>query len=762
MELYLEKLNENQLKPVLDTEGAVLVTAGAGSGKTRVLTSRIAYLVNDKGVYPYNILAITFTNKAAKEMKERLSKMIDNSDKMWVCTIHKMCVQMLRFFGEKLGYNDRFTIYSDNEKDRVLKKLFAYYNIDNDKIIKNVKYHINHAKMLGESSDEYAAKNADAKFIDETLKIYSAYEKELKASNALDFDDLLIKTYELLACHKDVLDYYSDKFKYIHVDEFQDTNSLQYNIIKLLTVKNKNIFAVGDDDQSIYGWRGAEIENILGFEKDFKGAKLYKLEQNYRSTKNILDAANHVIKNNKTRRAKRLWTESDGGEIVDFYEAADENNEALLAATIIKSKLAMGYKPSDFAVLMRVNALSRAYEQEFLKYGIPNKIFGGFKFFERKEIKDLSAYLRIINNPNDNDAFLRIINVPKRGIGEKTIETLLNYARENNQSLYDILLFGQPPVNSGTLKKLNDFKSILTNLVILSADLNIYELTKKIIEDTDFIGMFEAPTTENDNKKMNINEFLSSVADFQDKNKTAGLSEYLNSITLSSDTDDINEEDSVTIATIHAVKGLEFRVVFLCGLDENIMPISRAITNDNELEEERRLMYVAITRAREKLYITRAFSRFLYGERQPTMRSRFLNELSGIIDLKDNYNKGSNEKSSERNYNSYSKSGYDSSSNVINTYKSRSYNSEKNVDFDESKSYGGAKLSNSFFTANKPQQGKKDLSEFIAGAIIEHTKFGEGRIISVKGSGANTIADVAFKNIGIKQLSISLAPIKIK
>ena len=759
MEQYLKQLNESQLKPVLDTEGAVLVTAGAGSGKTRVLTSRIAYLVKEKNVYPYNILAITFTNKASKEMKERLSKMIDNSDKMWVCTIHKMCVQILRFFGEKLGYNDRFTIYSDNERERVLKKLFLLFNIDNEKAIKNVKYHINRAKMLGESCEEYASKNSDAKYIEETIKVYCAYEKELRACNALDFDDLLIKTYELLAGFKDVLDYYSEKFHYIHVDEFQDTNSLQYKIIKLLTFKYNNIFAVGDDDQSIYGWRGAEIENILGFERDFPNAKLYKLEQNYRSTKNILDAANYVIKNNKIRRNKRLWTESEGGEKVDFYEAADENNEALLAATIIRSKLAAGYKPSDFAVLMRVNALSRAYEQEFLKYDIPNKIYGGYKFFERKEIKDLSAYLRLINNPNDNDAFLRIINVPKRGIGERTIEILINYARENNQSLYDVLLFGEPELNSGTKKKLDNFKSILTSLVILSANLKIYQLTKEIIEKTDFISMFDAPSTENDNKKMNINEYLSSVADFQEKNTTAGLSEYLNSITLSSDADEIAEEDCVTIATIHAVKGLEFRVVFLCGLDENILPISRAVMSDNELEEERRLMYVAITRAKEKLYITRARSRFLYGDRQPTVRSRFLNELSGIVDLGDNYNQKPKEKeyNSERSYNNYN-GGYNSK-NII-SFKNRSYNEEKAEETEVGKSFGGAKLSGGYLSA-KPQSEKKDFSKFVKGAMISHLKFGEGRIISVKGSGANMIADVAFKNIGVKQLSVSIAPIKI-
>ena len=455
------------MKPVLDTEGAVLVLAGAGSGKTRVLTSRIAYLVEEKGVYPSSVLAITFTNKAAKEMQQRLSAMTENAESMWICTIHSMCVRILRMYADRLGYNKNFSIYSETERAGIIKKSFAECDYDDEKLLKNVKWHIANAKMLGLDPDSYLEKNSDVRGIRDICNVYNVYCNHLKANNALDFDDLLTETLRLLETDPEALELLSGRFRYIHVDEFQDTNTVQYDIVRLLSTVHGNLFAVGDDDQSIYGWRGAKIENILHFERDFRGAKVYKLEQNYRSTKNILKLANQVIKNNDMRKDKVLWTENDEGNAARYFEAETETDEALFAARTISDLMRQGYAFSDFAVLMRINALTRSYEQEFSKYGIPYKVFGGFRFYERKEIKDLLAYLRIVNNPFDSEAVTRIINVPKRGIGVKTVQVLEDYAAQTELSVYDALFdLDGLPLNAGSKSKLAAFGNFLKNIVI--------------------------------------------------------------------------------------------------------------------------------------------------------------------------------------------------------------------------------------------------------------------------------------------------------
>ena len=438
MQDVMQSLNEEQILPVRQTEGPVLVIAGAGSGKTRVLTSRIAHLVKDMGVSPFNILAITFTNKAANEMKERLEKMVGDIEELWVCTIHSMCVRILRSDIDKLGYNRNFSIYSETDKEKVLKRIIVSLGFEADKYLKKAKNYISAIKNKDMSIEEFQKDYSWDRDIKDYVKIIEEYELELRKSNSLDFDDLLIKTYHLLAEYKDVLLKYARRFRYVHVDEFQDTNCVQYNIVKLLASYHNNVFVVGDDDQSIYGWRGAKISNILGFEKDFRGAKVYKLEQNYRSTKNILNIANLIIDNNSLRKKKSLWTENAIGEPVEKHTGFEESDEASFVAMKIKNYINSGKKASDFAVLMRVNALSRAFEQEFLKYNIPYKVFGGFKFFDRKEIKDLTAYLRIISNPLDNEAILRVINVPRRGIGDKTVEVILNKAQSENLSVFDI------------------------------------------------------------------------------------------------------------------------------------------------------------------------------------------------------------------------------------------------------------------------------------------------------------------------------------
>lgn len=769
MQNILEKLNSEQIKPVTDTEGAVLVLAGAGSGKTRVLTSRIAYLVEEKGVYPSSILAITFTNKAANEMKERLAKMIDGAESMWICTIHSMCVRILRMFADRLGYNKNFSIYSETERAAVIKKAFAECGFSDEKLLKNVKFHVANAKMLGKSPEEYAQENADVKSIGDIVRVYAAYCDHLKRNNAFDFDDLLTQTLRLLETDKEALEYLSGRFRYIHVDEFQDTNRVQYEIVRLLSVVHGNLFAVGDDDQSIYGWRGAKIENILDFEKDFPGAKVYKLERNYRSTKSILKLANAVIKNNGRRKDKVLWTENGDGEEPQYFQAESENDEALYVARTISDLMnRQGCSFSDFAVLMRINALTRAYEQEFAKYGIPYRVFGGFKFYERKEIKDLLAYLRVINNPFDSEAVTRIINVPKRGIGAKTVETLEQYAKESGLSVYDAVLeVNTLPLNAGSKQKVRAFGALLKELVLKGMETSADELIRDVINDSAILSMYADDSDESINKKANIDEFVNSVDEFCRLNKGAALSDFLNQVTLSSDTDEMNEEDYVTVATVHSVKGLEFKNVFVVGMEENIFPVSRAAYDDGELEEERRLMYVAITRARERLYFTRSRSRYLYGERSMTMQSRFIKEIFPDKEFE----------SPRSAYAEYARRGsafgYGSSYSGYGARRSFARSRDKDEDEYGYRSdlppEGGAQSASSFSAAagyspaakRLSAPAAKDYGAFRTGVKVRHPKFGEGMIISTRGEGSALVANISFPGLGIKSLSVQIAPLTV-
>ena len=765
MEDILQKLNEEQIKPVTDTEGAVLVLAGAGSGKTRVLTSRIAYLIQVKGVYPSSILAITFTNKAAKEMRERLSVMVDGAASMWICTIHSMCVRILRMYADRLGFTQNFSIYSETERTAVVKRAFAECGYEDEKLLKNVKFHIANAKMLGLEPRDYQAENADQRNIDEVTRVYSAYCDHLKKNNALDFDDLLTQTLRLLETDKDALEYLSGKFRYIHVDEFQDTNRVQYEIIRLLATVHGNLFAVGDDDQSIYGWRGAKIENILGFEKDFRDAKVYKLERNYRSTKSILKLANEVIRNNGRRKDKVLWTQNEEGVPARYYAAETENDEALFVARTISDLMNKNrYRFSDFAVLMRINALTRAYEQEFAKYNIPYRVFGGFKFYERKEIKDLLAYLRVISNPFDSEAVTRIVNVPKRGIGARTVEVLEEYANQTQLSVYDAVLdVDELPLNAGSKQKVRAFGTLVKELVIKGDTMSADELIREVINDSGILSMYADDSDESINKKANIDEFVNSVDEFCKLNKGATLSDFLNQVTLSSDTDDMDESDYVTLATIHSVKGLEFKTVFVVGMEENIFPVSRAAFDDNELEEERRLMYVAITRAEERLYFTRSRSRYLYGERSATLPSRFLQELSSVLDVEPR--RSSYSDYTNRNY-SVGYSGYGSR---------RSFSRERSTSRDDYgyqsdlppqtsvgssfSAAGGYRRQNAVTSAQ--YSDKKDYAAFKTGVKVRHPKFGDGLIISTRGEDAQKIANVSFPGLGIKSLSVQIAPLTI-
>ena len=777
---YIERLNSSQRLPVMDTEGAVLVIAGAGSGKTRVLTTRIAHLVNDLGVNPANILAITFTNKAADEMKTRLEKMIDGADRIWASTIHSMCVRILRANISAMGFSKNFSIYDDDDKERAVKRIILDMGLEADKYLKKAKDVISNAKCGDFTPTEYKDDNPFIPEIEKLTEIFIRYNDYLKKCNALDFDDLLIYALRLFEDHPEVLEYYSEKFRYVHVDEFQDTNAVQFKIVKMLASAHKNIFVVGDDDQSIYGWRGAKIANILDFEKSFKGARVYKLEQNYRSTKNILNVANLVIKNNDMRKKKTLWTDNDAGLKPVMYVGNDELDEAQFVALNIKAKILNGARASDFAVLMRINALSRTFEQEFLKYNVPYKVYGGFKFFDRKEIKDLTAYLRVIENPRDNESLIRIINVPRRGIGEKTVAALREQADAEGISLFDEIVDYSSLGKEGAVKnKIAAFKSTVTELVIDSVDKNVAEIIKNVIAKTDFLSQFEEQTEENLSKRMNVDELVASAEEFVKTNPTLTLTDYLSSITLSSDVDDMDSSNFVTVATIHAVKGLEFKYVYVVGLDETIIPSSRACNEVETLEEERRLMYVAVTRAEKELTLTRARSRYLYGERRITEASRFLKEVEPLLDNKSKLNDYPTY--GKRDYSGYGGSKYGNNNQGVygsdsygsggrDLYRdrksgSRSTDSEFGYYADEApapKFGGGAvKSFSSGYSGNKKVEANAGGTLYKQGQTVEHQKFGVGTVIAVRNDESGQKVDVAFKSSGIKTLAAKYAPMKV-
>lgn len=777
----LESLNEEQRLPVLDTEGAVLVLAGAGSGKTRVLTARISHLI-DLGVPPENILAITFTNKAAAEMRARLDVMTDVS-RMWVCTIHSMCVKILRMYAERMGLSQNFSIYSEQERSAVVKQAFKECGYqDDDGLLKSVKWHISNAKMLGLSPSEYARHAAHERNMEPAVRVYEKYAAHLKANNALDFDDLLTVALELLRTDAEAREYLAGRFRYIHVDEFQDTNAVQFEIVQLLASVHGNLFVVGDDDQSIYGWRGAKIENILNFEKVYPKAKVYKLQRNYRSTKAILSLANASIAHNVRRKGKELWTDAEEGEKPVYFEAEEEAGEALYCARTIFEMRKQGYRLSDFAVLMRINALTRSYEQEFAKYNINYKVFGGFKFFERKEVKDILAYLRVAANPFDSEAVMRIINVPRRGIGDKTVQTLMQYAEAEDVSLYDAVMDADRlPLNAGAKAKLGAFGEYLKNLVIDAQVLTVSELTHRLIASSGMLEQYADNSDESVTKRANIEEFANSVDEFVRMNEDATLSDYLQQITLYSDTDEMDDGDYVTIATIHAVKGLEFRCVFLVGLEENIMPTSRAADDPVALEEERRLMYVAITRAKERLWLTRSRSRYLYGRREPTARSQFTGELEEELGIprERTYQRFSGDYTG--GYGGYG--GFAGGARTRDTYvgKASAFGYGAKRDDEGYRTFGTGKPAAGYLrtgarqeqaahvrygnagctSAPKPAAPKQDASRFQVGMRVRHTRFGEGTVTALRGAGSNIIVTVNFDQAGNKDLAAALAPLTI-
>lgn len=722
---YTELLNPEQLKPVLDTEGAVLVLAGAGSGKTRVLTYRIAYLIEEKGVAPHHILAITFTNKAAGEMKERVYQVTGRSE-VTIATFHSLCARILRAEIESLeGFSPNFTIYDDADCTKIVKRLVADLGIDTDKdFFKTVRWHISNAKNHALDPEAYGERIKMERNSSLITDVYRAYEKTLVDNNALDFDDLLLKTVKLFTTRPDILEKYQERFRYIHVDEFQDTNRIQYMLVRMLAMKYGNVFAVGDDDQSIYGWRWAEVQNVKKFHEQFAGCRLYKLEQNYRSTGNILALANKIIANNNSRVGKNLWTAGDKGTGVIYRSLGDEKAEADYVIEQITALMRHnGYNFSDFAILYRANSISRSFEEKLALYNYPYKVVGGNKFFERKEIKDFLAYLKFIANPSDSESILRVINTPKRGIGDGAISKIIQAAQEHGIRLYDAIKrvhsLGLPSATANNISKFSDVIIRLEKVknVPLSG---FIDLAREII---DFESMYDKKDAEDANRLDNIDDFVTAVKEYCKDNENPVLEDFLQSVSLLTDNDRDDEADSVTLATVHGVKGLEFRCVFVVGLEDGLFPIASAIVNDDDLQEERRIMYVAVTRAKERLYLTNAFSRFRYGRREYGLASRFLKE-GGL----------EKEREDKKPYGQY----YEAPKSKID-YTTIS------------------KPTPAFAAAKSSIEKTRDLSKFKVGQIVRHSRFGEGKIIEILGENAR----IEFAGLGVKTFNMRLAPIEI-
>ncbi|WP_314581589.1 DNA helicase PcrA [uncultured Streptococcus sp.] len=761
MHPLLNGMNDRQAEAVQTTEGPLLIMAGAGSGKTRVLTHRIAYLIDEKMVNPWNILAITFTNKAAREMRERAEKLKTEAQDCLIATFHSMCVRILRREADHIGYNRNFTIVDPGEQRTLMKRILKNLNLDPKKW--------NERAILGSISnakndliDEVAYANlADDMYTEIVAKCYTAYQKELRQSEAMDFDDLIMLTLRLFDQNPDVLTYYQQRYQYIHVDEYQDTNHAQYQLVKLLASRFKNICVVGDADQSIYGWRGADMQNILDFEKDYPEAKVVLLEENYRSTKTILQAANEVIRNNRNRRPKNLWTQNEDGEEIVYYRANDEQDEALFVARTIDQLSREGYSHKDFAVLYRTNAQSRTVEEALLKSNIPYTMVGGTKFYSRKEIRDVISYLNLIANPSDNISYERVANEPKRGVGPGTVEKIRDFASSQEMSLLDasanILL---SPVKGKAAQAVYEFANILLDLRECLDDYTVTELVEAVLEKTGYAAVLAAQATlESQARIENIEEFLSVTKNFDespdnpaDESGLDKLSRFLNDLALIADTDDGDTESSeVTLMTLHAAKGLEFPVVFLVGMEENVFPLSRASEDEDELEEERRLAYVGITRAEKILYLTNANSRMLYGKTNYNQPTRFLREISS--DLLDYQGLARPSNSSFKvSYTNSDTSQFGQGMSLAQALQER-----KRQAAPSSISTGTLP----FGKSSQSQPSKPEVAWAI-GDIAHHKKWGDGTVLAVSGSGNSQELKINFPEVGLKKVLASIAPIEKK
>ena len=759
MNPLLNGMNDRQAEAVQTTEGPLLIMAGAGSGKTRVLTHRIAYLIDEKMVNPWNILAITFTNKAAREMRERAEKLKTEAQDCLIATFHSMCVRILRREADHIGYNRNFTIVDPSEQRTLMKRILKNLNLDpkkwNERAILGT---ISNAK--NDLIDEVAYANlAGDMYTEIVAKCYTAYQKELRQSEAMDFDDLIMLTLRLFDQNPDVLTYYQQRYQYIHVDEYQDTNHAQYQLVKLLASRFKNICVVGDADQSIYGWRGADMQNILDFEKDYPEAKVVLLEENYRSTKTILQAANEVIRNNRNRRPKNLWTQNEDGEEIVYYRANDEQDEAIFVARTIDQLSREGYSHRDFAVLYRTNAQSRTVEEALLKANIPYTMVGGTKFYSRKEIRDVISYLNLIANPSDNISYERVVNEPKRGVGPGTVEKIRDFASSQEISLLDasanILL---SPVKGKAAQAVYEFANLILDLRDRLDDYSVTELVELVLKKTGYSAALAAQATlESQARIENIEEFLSVTKNFDespdnpaDESGLDKLSRFLNDLALIADTDDGNQESSeVTLMTLHAAKGLEFPVVFLVGMEENVFPLNRASEDEDELEEERRLAYVGITRAEKILYLTNANSRMLYGKTNYNQPTRFLREISSDL---------LNYQGLARPANSSFKVSYTNS----DTSQFGQGMSLAQALQERKRQAAPSSISTGSLPFGKSSQSSKPEVAWAIGDIAHHKKWGDGTVLAVSGSGNSQELKINFPEVGLKKVLASIAPIEKK
>ena len=752
----LEGMNERQKEAVQHTQGPLLIMAGAGSGKTRVLTHRMAYILAEEEVHPWNILAITFTNKAAREMKERVSQLVGpQAEDMWVSTFHSMCVRILRRDIELLGYQRSFTICDPSEQQTAMKRILKKLDIDSEKYdYRMILNRISQAKNDLEDVEEFNKKYTG--YVEQIIgKCYREYQKELAKSMTLDFDDLIMLTVQLFQKHPETLQYYQQKFQYIHVDEYQDTNHAQYRLVTMLAKKFKNICVVGDADQSIYGWRGADMSNILEFEKDYQNAKVVLLEQNYRSTKTILQAANHVIENNVNRKVKKLWTENEEGQAITYYRAQSEQDEGRYVLSQIQSLLRDGYHYDDFAILYRTNAQSRVMEENLLKSNIPFRLVGGQRFFERLEIKDLLAYLRLIVNSQDDLSFRRIVNSPKRGIGATSLAKLSDFAEVYQFSLLEASLQTTlSPLSGKAAKALEKFATTIEELRKMQEFLSISEFVEQVIEKTGYLAALEQQhTMEADARIENIQEFISVAKQFEqdrleEESEESPLLQFLTDLSLVSDVDsDDGDGRMVTLMTLHAAKGLEFPVVFIIGLEEGIFPSSRSIMEHDDVEEERRLAYVGITRAEQKLFLTNAYSRLLYGRTQTNRPSRFVLEIG------------------EELFDSKQQQSYGSTSRQTASFGSKTSSSGSLFDKYREKSQATAYQPkvvqpSSIQPVRKQIVAANDGAVWKVGDKVMHKKWNVGTVVKVTGEGTNQEIDVAFAGMGIKRLLASFAPIE--
>lgn len=766
MNPLLTGMNDKQAEAVQTTEGPLLIMAGAGSGKTRVLTHRIAYLIDEKMINPWNILAITFTNKAAREMRERAMALNPATSETLIATFHSMCVRILRREADHIGYNRNFTIVDPGEQRTLMKRILKTLNLDpkkwNERAILGT---ISNAKndLLDEVAYEHQAGDMYTQIV---AKCYKAYQEELRRSEAMDFDDLIMMTLRLFDKNPDVLAYYQQRYQYIHVDEYQDTNHVQYQLVKLLASRFKNICVVGDADQSIYGWRGADMQNILDFEKDYPEAKVVLLEENYRSTKKILQAANEVIKNNRNRRPKKLWTQNDDGEQIVYYRANDERDEAVFVASTIDNIIREeGKNFKDFAVLYRTNAQSRTIEEALLKSNIPYTMVGGTKFYSRKEIRDVISYLNLIANPADNISFERVVNEPKRGVGPGTLEKIRNFAYEQNMSLLDasanIML---SPIKGKAAQGVYDFANMILNLRDQLDGLSITEAVEAVLDKSGYLDALSMQQTlESQARIENIEEFMSVTKNFDETNTDGTedetgidrLGRFLNDLALIADTDDGDMEAAeVTLMTLHAAKGLEFPVVFLIGMEEGVFPLSRASEEPDELEEERRLAYVGITRAEEILFLTNANTRTLFGKTSYNRPSRFLREISDDLLQYQGLARPANSSFGVR-FTKEEPTQFGQGMSLQQALQTRKANAQPQRHTGAqpfSKATGGLPF-------GKTSDPSNSATDWEIGDIAHHKKWGDGTVLEVTGSGKTQELKIKFPEVGLKKVLASVAPI---